>query len=108
MKMKIHPSHVVSMEAQKEKCAMLNCRQVTCLVSQSMNARLPWHQRLAVRFHLLYCIWCRRFAAHTQFLRKAAGGLVLKDASAPKLSEEAKERMQKGSQEALKNPPPPL
>jgi len=86
---------------------MLNCRQVTRLVSQSMNARLPWHQRLAVRFHLLYCVWCRRYAAHIQFLRKAAKGLVLQDVSAPKLSEEAKEGMQKRLEEALKNPPPP-
>jgi len=87
---------------------MLNCRQVTRLVSQSMDARLPWHQRLAVRFHLLYCVWCRRYATHIQFLRKAARGLVLKDGSAPKLSEEAKERMQERLEAALKNPPPPL
>jgi len=87
---------------------MLNCRQVTRLVSQSMNARLPWHQRLAVRFHLLYCVWCRRYAAHTQFLRKAAKGLVLKDVSGPKPSEEANEPMHKRLEEAPKNPPPPL
>lgn len=87
---------------------MLNCRQVTRLVSQSMDARLLWHQRLAVRFHLLYCVWCRRYAAHIQFLRKAARGLVLKDVSAPKLSTEAKERMLKRLEEDPKNPTPPL
>jgi hypothetical protein len=73
-----------------------------------MDARLLWHQRLAVRLHLLYCVWCRRYAAHIKFLRKAARGLVLKDVSPPKLSEGAKERMQKRLEEALKNPPPPL
>ena len=87
---------------------MLNCRQVTRLVSQSMDARLPWHQRLAVRFHLLYCVWCRRYAAQIQFLSKAAKGLATEsDVSAPKLSEETKAQMQKRLEEALKNPPPP-
>lgn len=88
---------------------MLNCRQVTRLVSQSMDARLPWHQRLAVRFHLLYCVWCRRYAAQLRFLRKAARGLALETANAPapKLSGEVKEQMCKRLEEALKKPPPP-
>ena len=86
---------------------MLNCRQVTRLVSKSMDARLPWHQRLAIRFHLLYCVWCRRYAAQIQFLRKAAKGLATKtaEASTSKLSPEAKEQMRKRLEEALKNPP---
>src|SRR5215472_8436216 len=82
---------------------MLNCRQVTRLVSQSMDARLPWYQRLAVRFHLLYCVWCRRYKAQIQFLRKAAKGLAMEaaGASAPKLSDEAKGQMCRRLQEAL-------
>ena len=90
---------------------MLNCRQVTRLVSQSMDARLPWHQRLAVRFHLLYCVWCRRYTAQIQFLRKAAKGLAMEaaGASTPKLSDEAKGQMCLRLEEALKDsssPPP--
>ena len=86
---------------------MLNCRQITRLVSQSMDARIPWYQRLAIRLHLLYCVWCRRYAAHLQFLRKATKGLPEEttDASAPRLSGEAKEQMRKRLGEALKNPP---
>ena len=86
---------------------MLNCRQVTRLVSQSMDARLPWHQRLAVRIHLLYCVWCRRYAAQIQYLRKAAKGLAVEvpSTSPAKLSDEAKEQMRKRLEEALKNPP---
>ena len=85
---------------------MLNCRQVTRLVSQSMDARLSWPQRLAVRFNLLYCVWCRRYAKQIRFLRKAAGAL----AGAPdqtgdtKLSPEAKEQIrQKLAQAAREN-----
>jgi hypothetical protein len=88
---------------------MLNCRQVTRLVSQSMDARLPWHKRLAVRIHLLYCVWCRRYAAQLQFLRQAAQRLATEaaDVSSPKLSAEAKGQMRQMLEEALRNPPPP-
>ena len=86
---------------------MLNCRQVTRLVSQSMDAKLPWYRSLAVRFHLLYCVWCRRYASQVQFLRKAANGLAMEtqNASASTLSPDAKEQMRKRLEEALKNPP---
>jgi hypothetical protein len=88
---------------------MLNCRQVTRLVSQAMDAKLPWHQRLAIRIHLLYCLWCRRYAAQIQFLRQAtrelAGGT--NSAESEKLSSEAKEQIRKRLVEALSEARPP-
>jgi hypothetical protein len=86
---------------------MLNCRQVTRLVSQAMDTRLSWRQRLAVRIHLLYCVWCRRYASQIQFLRKATKGLAVEvtEASTPKLSGEAKEQMRQRLEEAVRNPP---
>lgn len=74
-----------------------------------MDARLSWRQRLAVRLHLLYCVWCRRYAAQILFLRKAAKELSVEgpDKSAAKLSDEAKEQMRKRLEEAQKNSPPP-
>jgi hypothetical protein len=86
---------------------MLNCRHVTRLISQSMDAKLPWHQRLAVRIHLLYCVWCRRYAAQIQFLRKATREMAAGTATAlaPTLSAEAKEQMRKRLREASKAPP---
>jgi len=87
---------------------MLNCRQVTRLVSKSMDGRLRWHQRLAVRIHFLYCVWCRRYAGQIQLLRKAARGLGHETEVSPsKLSEDAKEKIQKRLEGALKNPLPP-
>jgi hypothetical protein len=82
---------------------MLNCRQATRLISQSMDSSLPWHRRLGVRFHLLYCVWCRRYAAHLRFLRKATNQLSPEDLalSSHKLSREAKEQMQARLQQAL-------
>ncbi len=73
-----------------------------------MDARLRWHQRLAIRFHLLYCVWCRRYAGQLQFLRRATRRLAEEaPESGPKLSVEAKEQMRKRLQDALKNPPSP-
>ncbi len=88
---------------------MLNCRQVSRLVSQAMDVKLPWHQRLGVRLHLLYCAWCRRYAAQVQFLRKATTHLAQQpiEGKGPKLSQEAKNQMRQRLQDAMKNPPPP-
>ena len=74
-----------------------------------MDARLPWHKRLAVRIHLLYCVWCRRYAAQLQFLRQAAQRLATEaaDVSSPELSAEAKGQMRQRLEDALRNPPPP-
>ena len=89
---------------------MLNCRQVTRLVSQAMDAKLPWHRRLGVRLHLLYCVWCRRYAAQLQFLRRASRGLAAQvpEAPAQQLSSHAKQQMVTRMHEALKDPPAPL
>jgi hypothetical protein len=72
-----------------------------------MDTRLAWHQRLGMRFHLLYCVWCRRYASQIHLLRKATKGLGAEslDPSAPKLSDQAKEQMRHRLQEAVKNPP---
>ena len=87
---------------------MLNCRQVTRLVSQAMDTKLSWRERLVVRIHLLYCVWCRRYAAHVQFLRRAAAKLAgaTSDAGAAKLSEEAKEQIRQKLVQAMKEPRP--
>jgi len=85
---------------------MLNCRQVARLVSRSMDDKLSWPNRLWIRLHLLYCVWCRRYSAQVQFLRRAARNLSMEplDDSA-KLSDEAKGEMRARLQQALKDPP---
>lgn len=55
---------------------MLSCKEVTHLVSQSYDRRLSWLERWSVRVHLWYCLGCRRFARHVQFLRQAVRRLV--------------------------------
>jgi len=87
---------------------MLNCRQATRLISQSLDAKLPWYRLVAMRVHLLYCVWCRRYAAQLQFLRKATQELPPEtlDAAPEKLSSDEKEQMNARLQESLKKLPP--
>jgi hypothetical protein len=87
---------------------MLNCRQVTRLVSQSMDAKLRWYQQLGMRIHLLYCVWCRRYASQLRFLHKACGHLGSETRANPShtLSSEARSRMRARLQEAMKDAPP--
>ena len=72
-----------------------------------MDAKLPWPQRMAVRIHLLYCVWCRRYAAQVRFLRRATRQYTdrLDDAADAKLSGEARQRIQ-AKLRKFSEPPP--
>jgi len=50
---------------------VISCREATELVSRSMDVRLPWRQRVALRLHLAMCSLCRAFAGQMRFLREA-------------------------------------
>jgi len=50
---------------------MLNCKQVSQLVSQSLDRRLTWKERMAVRMHLIICKYCKRFEQQLHAMRKA-------------------------------------
>ena len=87
----------------------MNCRQVTRLVSQAMDTRLSCYQRLGVRLHLVYCVWCRRYAAQLRFLRKSVSTLsrLPPEAGTTRLTTEAKEQMRQRLRQALKEQGPP-
>jgi len=55
-------------ETEKE---MLNCKQTSVLVSQSLDRPLTWRERWAVRLHLLICVYCRRFTAQLKWIQGA-------------------------------------
>lgn len=50
---------------------MLNCKQTSKLVSQSLDRPLTFSDRLKIRFHLLMCAACKRFNAQIQLLATA-------------------------------------
>lgn len=48
---------------------MLDCKQTSLLVSQSLDRKLNWRERMAVRLHLLICVYCRRFMQQLLVMR---------------------------------------
>jgi hypothetical protein len=77
---------------------MFNCREVTRLVSESLDRKLPLSERIGVRIHLLMCKLCPEARRQMLLLREAArlftlesGGVGL-DAS---LSPEARDRIKR-------------
>ena len=77
---------------------MLRCREVSKLVSESMERELPLRQRLQVWMHLAMCRLCAGFARQLRFLRRAARENPERLATAPAepepaLSQEARERI---------------
>ncbi len=77
---------------------MLRCREVSKLVSESMERELPLRQRLQVWMHLAMCRLCAGFARQLRVLRRAAHENPERLATdpaepEPALSQEARERM---------------
>jgi len=49
---------------------MKSCKDITALVSASLDRRLTRWERLQVRLHLLYCSGCSRFEQQMLYLRR--------------------------------------
>ncbi len=78
---------------------MLNCKEVSRLVSQSLDRKFPFWQRMGVWIHLSLCRLCRGFRKDLLNLRSAARQYaddIKMNASAPNaaFSEEARKRIQ--------------
>lgn len=75
---------------------MLSCEEVSRLVSESLDRRLPIRQRLAIRIHFLFCKACRQFRRQLLFMRDALRRLpddIENAAAYPALTPEARERI---------------
>jgi predicted anti-sigma-YlaC factor YlaD len=55
---------------------MLSCKEVTRLVSQGLDRRLGWLERVRLRIHLAICDGCTNFSRQMAFLRKALSTLA--------------------------------
>lgn len=49
----------------------LSCREASHLVSEDLDRRLGWVERIALRIHLAICDGCSKFSKQVAFLRKA-------------------------------------
>lgn len=76
---------------------MLSCKEVSRLVSESLDRELPWRQRLSLRMHLLMCSLCSRFRRQLEFLNDAARAFAADETNALpshiRLSPEARQRI---------------
>ena len=70
-----------------------NCRDAIRLQSDAMNRPLPFLQRLGLRIHLIFCVWCTRYGRQLLWLRKTTQELESEKDEAV-LSHAAKARMQ--------------
>ncbi len=50
---------------------MYTCKEVTQMVSESLDRKLPLHQRMGIRLHLFMCKLCSRFRKQMLILREA-------------------------------------
>ena len=84
---------------------MLSCKDVTQLLSESMDHSPPLVKRIGVRLHLLMCRFCARYERQLLLIRETVRRIVAseeKPGESPgeTLSEESKERIRK----SLRNP----
>ena len=77
---------------------MLSCKDVTQLISESMDHSLPFGKRVGVRLHLLICRFCARYERQLLLIREtvrrlAATGEKPGEPHGGTLSAEARERI---------------
>ncbi len=78
----------------------LTCQEMSGLLSDMMDHRLPWHIRLRIRVHLWMCELCNGYQHQLTLLRslvrhKRVVPSEQESALQPELSVEAKERMRR-------------
>ncbi|MGE5285513.1 MAG: zf-HC2 domain-containing protein [Actinomycetota bacterium] len=77
---------------------MLSCKDVTTLISESMDHSLPIGKRIGMRLHLLMCKFCSRYERQLLLIRETVRGIVAMEEKpweppGETLSEESKERI---------------
>ena len=79
---------------------MLSCKDVTRLISESMDRSLPLRKRIGVRVHLLICRFCASYKRQLLLIRETARRIAAAedrpgDPSGETLSEDTRERIRK-------------
>jgi len=50
---------------------MLTCKDASRLISERLERPLGFRERWSLRFHLMLCVYCRRFEQQMALMRKA-------------------------------------
>ena len=75
---------------------MFKCKEVSRVVSDSLDRKLPLHHRVMIRIHLAMCKYCARFKRQILLIREACRrpeALPEAPDSAAVLSQEARQRI---------------
>ena len=75
---------------------MFNCKEVSKMVSESMDRKFPLHHRILMTVHLFMCRYCNRFKKQLLILRNAAECEDIHEEDlgrSPTLSKETHERI---------------
>jgi hypothetical protein len=84
---------------------MLSCKEVTQLISESMDRSLPLGKRIGVRIHLLICKFCARYRRQLLLIRETVRQIMAAE-DRPEvqiretLSAEARERIKESLRKA--------
>lgn len=54
---------------------MLTCREIAELVTEYLEGRMPWMQRLQFQFHIGMCSACRRYLRQMRSTLQTLGSL---------------------------------
>lgn len=75
-----------------------SCKEAVRLQSLALDSKLTPTKRFGLRFHLLFCKWCRNYGKQISFLRSAARKRASDDdkaSSGGALSSQARERIKR-------------
>jgi hypothetical protein len=73
-----------------------DCHNMTRLVSQSMDRRLPFGTWVRMKLHYIICVWCERYTEQIAFVKDAARSFAENSANSgtETISPERKKRLQ--------------
>jgi len=75
---------------------LFSCKQVSALISESMDRKLPFYKRMGIQFHLMMCALCRRYRKQLLLIRSVfREGDKQDESSCDVLSADARERIEK-------------
>ena len=77
---------------------MRSCKEITQLISDSLERKLTWSEATELRLHKWVCVYCRRFQRNILALQRHLQAL---GSSTEKLSEAAKQRIQASIDDAI-------
>ena len=83
---------------------MLNCKDVTRKIASGEFREVGWRERLSVRFHLLLCRLCRRYAAQLRAIGAATRALCGPPAQDPSTLERLERQILERSRRGAQNP----